>query len=105
MYSNYHHAFIISTLGPIPYGLKANYFCDSTEKQNKTLKDAISECESTPNCEKVLDERCDNQGPFMLCTGASLDIPAPLTGSCIYIRNYSPGKSTHSRSSSHEAKM
>jgi len=78
------------TEGPIPYGLKANYLCDSTEKQNETLKDAISECESTPNCEKVLDERCDNQGPFMLCTSASLDIPAPLTGSCIYIRNYSP---------------
>ena len=103
MYCNYPYSFIISKLEHIPYGLKANYLCDSTEKQNKTLRDAISECESTPNCEKVLDERCDSQGPFMLCTSASLDIPAPLIGSCIYIRNYAPGKNTHSRSKSNEA--
>lgn len=75
----------------VPYGLKYNYRCDATEKQNETLEDAINECESTANCEKVLDEKCDNQGPFMLCTEESLDNPSPILSSCIYIRNYFPG--------------
>ena len=74
----------------VPYGLKKNYYCDATGKQNETLKDAIFECDSTLNCEKVLDESCDSDGPFMLCTEASIDIPSTTSGSCIYIRNYLP---------------
>ena len=71
---------------------KLQRYCSETGEIFNSLSDAIRKCDATKNCDKIMNENCDSQGSFSICTENAIEYPSGPLGSCIYTRNYIPGK-------------
>ena len=71
---------------------KLQRYCSETGEIFNSLSDAIRKCDATTNCDTIMNENCDSQGCFSICTEHAIEYPSGPLGSCIYTRNYIPGK-------------
>ena len=71
---------------------KLQRYCSETGEIFNSSSDAIRKCDATRNCDKIMNENCDSQGSFSICTENAIEYPSGPLGSCIYTRNYIPGK-------------